>query len=167
MITQTEIARSTGLDVTTINKVLNRKTGPNFRKKTIEKVFQSARDLGYDFGRLKFNHRRRYERNSVKIRTSVTLFRKGGHVSDQGHATVSDISHCGARIVGLMLRRGYLPVGPLLVVLQPQEGALRGVLLRGRIVRVGVGPATEYGVDFEDLNPVAQERLHQIAPSLL
>ena len=167
MVTQIEIARSTGLDVTTINKVLNRKTGPSFRKKTIEKVLRAACDLGYDFGRIKFNHRRRYERNSVKIRTTVTLFRNRGQVSDQGRATIADISHCGARITRLMLRRrNCLPIGPLSVILQPQEGPLRGVLLRGWIVRVGVGPVPEYGVDFENLNVVAQERLHQVAPSL-
>ena len=167
MITQTEIARSTGLAVTTINKVLHRKPGPNFRKETIEKVLRTARELGYDFRRLKFNHHRRYERNSVKIPTSVTLFQTGDRVCDKGRATITDISHCGARITGLLFGRGYLPFGPLVVVLQPRGGALRGVLLRGRIVRVGQGPATEYGVNFEDLTPIAQERLLQVAPSLL
>ncbi len=35
MVTQVEIARRVGLDVSSVNKILNRRTGPVFRKATI------------------------------------------------------------------------------------------------------------------------------------
>src|SRR5690349_10096479 len=65
MITQVEIARRVGLDVSSVNKILNKRQGPVFRKETIRKVFKIARDMGYDFGRLKYAHRRRFPRKEL------------------------------------------------------------------------------------------------------
>ena len=57
-VTQLEIARRVGLDVSSVNKILNRRAGPVFRKDTIKQVFKVARELGYDFSRLKYHHKR-------------------------------------------------------------------------------------------------------------
>ena len=62
MITQVEIAHRVGLDVSSVNKILNKRQGPVFRKETVKKVFKIALQLGYDFGRLKYQHRRRHTR---------------------------------------------------------------------------------------------------------
>jgi len=51
MVTQTEIAKAVGLDVSSVNKILNRCRGPVFRKETIRSVFKTAREMGYDFDR--------------------------------------------------------------------------------------------------------------------
>lgn len=45
--TQMQIAQELGLDVSTVNKCLNRTNGPKFRKETIQKVFRKAKELGY------------------------------------------------------------------------------------------------------------------------
>ena len=48
---QVEIARRVGLDVSSVNKILNRTPGPVFRKATIDRVFKVANELGYQFQR--------------------------------------------------------------------------------------------------------------------
>jgi transcriptional regulator with XRE-family HTH domain len=46
-VTQGDIADIVGIDVSSVNKILNR-TGGVFRKDTIAKVFRVAERLGYD-----------------------------------------------------------------------------------------------------------------------
>ena len=53
MITQVELARTLGLDVSTVNKILNRRPGMRFRKETVRQVFQTAKSMGFDFNRIK------------------------------------------------------------------------------------------------------------------
>src|SRR5438477_7086410 len=86
MITQVEIARRVGLDVSSVNKILNRRQGPVFRKDTIKRVFRVARDLGYDFGRLKYQHRRRHPRKEMSVGAELCIYHKDGTVYDQGVA---------------------------------------------------------------------------------
>jgi DNA-binding LacI/PurR family transcriptional regulator len=50
-VTQLQVARMVGLDVSSVNKILNRRKGPVFKKETVDRVFKVARQLGYDFGR--------------------------------------------------------------------------------------------------------------------
>lgn len=52
MVTQVEIARRVGLDVSSVNKILNQAAGPVFRKETIERVFRVAKRLGYNLNRV-------------------------------------------------------------------------------------------------------------------
>lgn len=49
MVTQWEVARACGLDVSSVNKILNRRVGPKFRKETVRLVFKVAKQLGYRF----------------------------------------------------------------------------------------------------------------------
>ena len=59
MVTQAEIARLAGIDVSSVNKILNRVQGPIFSEETIRKVFQLADELGFSFEQLKHrNHRK-------------------------------------------------------------------------------------------------------------
>ena len=62
MVTQSDIARQLGLDVSSVNKILNRRSGPVFRNETVNKVFEVAENLGYDLGKLKHQHRREHPR---------------------------------------------------------------------------------------------------------
>ena len=86
MITQVEIARRVGLDVSSVNKILNKRQGPVFRKETIRKVFKIARDMGYDFGRLKYAHRRRFPRKEMSLGVELYVYHKDGSLYDQGVA---------------------------------------------------------------------------------
>lgn len=49
--TQVEIAEKVGLDVSTVNKILNEMPGPKFKQGTIQKVFHTAEKMGYNFNR--------------------------------------------------------------------------------------------------------------------
>ena len=47
MVTQVQIAREVGLDVSSVNKILNRMPGPVFKDCTIKAVRRTARRLGW------------------------------------------------------------------------------------------------------------------------
>lgn len=51
-MTQQELADELGLDVSSVNKILNRSTSGTFRKDTVKRVFTLARKKGYDFKRV-------------------------------------------------------------------------------------------------------------------
>ncbi len=65
-VTQLDIARRVNLDVSSVNKILNRRPGPVFKKETIKQVLKAARELGYDFPRLKYHHKRAETRKPIK-----------------------------------------------------------------------------------------------------
>jgi DNA-binding LacI/PurR family transcriptional regulator len=46
-VTQSDIAAATGLDVSSVNKILNEVEGPMFRESTKREVFRVARRLGW------------------------------------------------------------------------------------------------------------------------
>lgn len=48
---QIDIAKEVGLDVSSVNKILNKVPGPVFRKDTIKRVFKAAKLAGYDLNR--------------------------------------------------------------------------------------------------------------------
>lgn len=45
--TQVDIARRVGLEVSSVNKILNKAPGTSFKKSTVAMVFRVARQLGY------------------------------------------------------------------------------------------------------------------------
>lgn len=49
--TQVKIAEEAGIDVSSVNKILNRDPRSVFKKETVAKVFEIARDLGYPLKR--------------------------------------------------------------------------------------------------------------------
>lgn len=164
MVTQLEIARRTGLDVSSVNKILNKRSGPVFRKETIRRVFKVAREMGFDFGRLKFQHRRRYPRRSVAIGADFVVHRNDGSLYDVGSATIRDISACGARVTDVTLPTGSLPVDSFSVTLRPKAAKdAEAVEVRGRIVRYQGHGVAGYGIEFGALERGQQLRLQRIA----
>lgn len=72
MATQLEIARQVGLDVSSVNKILNRVAGPKFKKTTVALVFQAAREIGYDLSKpTKNDIKRRAEELETYLRLLV------------------------------------------------------------------------------------------------
>ena len=65
MVTQSEIARQLGLDVSSVNKILNRRSGPVFRTETVERVFEVAQRMGYNLDKLKHHHKREHPRRPI------------------------------------------------------------------------------------------------------
>lgn len=165
MITQVEIARRVGLDVSSVNKIINRRAGPVFRKETIKKVFKVARDLGYDFGRLKYQHRRRHPRREVALGAELSIYGKDGRLYDQGVATIRDISLSGARISDVTLPLGSIPVEPFSIGLRPMQKPVDDLELQGHIVRIHVNGSVTYGVQFASVDSAAEKKLLKIAAS--
>jgi len=163
MITQVEIARRVGLDVSSVNKILNKRAGPVFRKETIRKVFKVAKDLGYDFGRLKYAHRRRFPRKELSLGVELYVYHKDGSLYDQGVATVRDISLGGARISDVALPTGSLPVTPFSVGIRPMQKPADDIEIQGQIVRLNANGSTSFGVQFGKLDGAAEKKLRRIS----
>lgn len=162
MVTQLEIAQRAGLDVSSVNKILNKRQGPVFRKDTIKKVFKIARDLGYDFNKLKFTHRRRHARADLSMGAEFFVYAKDGRLFDQGVATIRDLSLCGARLSDVALPQGSIPTEPFTVTIKPMQKPLEDVEISGRIVRMYVNGSTSYGIEFTRLDSGAQKKLRKI-----
>jgi transcriptional regulator with XRE-family HTH domain len=162
MVTQLEIARRCHLDVSSVNKILNRRAGAAFRKETVRKVFKTARKLGYDFGRLKFQHRRRFPRKDVSVKAEFYIYHADGALYDQGVATIRDISLGGARVCELALPLASLPIQAFSIGLRPMHGPADGVELRGRIVRIRTDGIISFGIEFAEHDGAAQGKLRQM-----
>jgi transcriptional regulator with XRE-family HTH domain len=162
MVTQSEIARRVGLDVSSVNKILNRRRGPIFREKTIKKVFRIAQDIGYDFGRLKYHHRRRHPRKEMAQEARISIYREDGSLYDHGVAIVHDISLGGALISDVTLPMKSLPVGPFTVGLHLARKPADDVEISGRIVRLNLNDSLTYGIAFEKLDPAVEKKFRRI-----
>lgn len=163
MITQVEIARRVGLDVSSVNKILNKRQGPVFRKETIRKVFKIARDMGYDFGRLKYAHRRRFPRKELSLGVEIYVYHKDGSLYDQGVATMRDVSLGGAKISDVALPTGSLPVTPFSVGIRPMQKPVDDIELQGQIVRLNANGTTTFGVQFGKLDVNVEKKLRRIS----
>ena len=98
MATQQDIARLVGLDVSSVNKILNRKSGSVFRKETVKRVFRAARELGYDLQKLKFNHRRAHPRKATTLPLEISIYLEDGSLFDRGAAWYSICQSYGPEI---------------------------------------------------------------------
>jgi len=134
-----EIARRLGLHVSTVSKILNRRSGPSYRRQTIRRVFQLARTLGFPFERLKHEHRRRHPRKVVNLPVELSVYAKGGALYDRGTAVLRDVSLSGALLQALVLPGMKLPAGPFTLGIRVLQGPLRKTEIRGRPVRLSFG----------------------------
>ncbi len=135
MVTQTEIARKAGLDVSTVNKILNRTASGKFREETIRKVHRVARRLGFSFDRLKFQHRRLHPRTNVSIPVHLALTDRKGRIRDRIPALLEDISEGGARVRRLATSEALLPLGGGVVLLTDSPSRNFAQPLRGEVIR--------------------------------
>jgi transcriptional regulator with XRE-family HTH domain len=157
--TQVEIARRVGLDVSSVNKILNRRSGAVFKQATVEKVFRVAKRLGYRFDRLKRTHTRSHERHEVNFAAKLSIFAADGSRFDQGTCSVSDIAICGASLVDVELPKGKLPVEPFSVVLDV-TGKKKTLEIRGRVVRLRHdGKSLRLGIAFQNVGPDLEAKI--------
>jgi transcriptional regulator with XRE-family HTH domain len=140
MATQQDIARLVGLDVSSVNKILNRKSGSVFRKETVKRVFRAARELGYDLQKLKFNHRRAHPRKATTLPLEISIYLEDGSLFDRGSGVMKNVSLSGALLSGLVLPLRSLPVRPHTIGLRMIDGPLKGVEIKGKPIRFSHGP---------------------------
>jgi len=159
-VTQRDIALRAGIDVSSVNKSLRHSSGATFSRDTVRQVFQIARELGYDVGRLKHTHVRVTPRRAVKLPADLALYLGDGSLFDRGRALVREVSFTGALLSEVSLARGVLPASPFRVVLRIKKG--EGIDLTGRVVRLLHGAELDLGVKFLDLEPAAQAALGRL-----
>jgi hypothetical protein len=158
--TQVEIARQVGLDVSSVNKILNRRAGAIFKQTTVDKVFRVAKRLGYRFDRLKRAHGRAHERREVHLQGKLALYEADGSRFDEGTCAVSDIALCGASLVDVELPKGQLPVDPFTILLEVTGKKKESVEIRGRVVRLRHdGKTLRLGIAFHDVGPELQTKI--------
>ena len=160
--TQVEIARHVGLDVSSVNKILNRRSGAVFKPATVEKVFRVAKRLGFRFDRLKRTHSRSHERREVQLSAKLALHGADGSLFDQGTCSVSDIAICGASLVDVELPKGKLPVSPFTVLLE-MTGKKKNIEIPGHVVRLRHdGKSLKLGIAFQNVGPELEAKIASI-----
>ena len=158
--TQKDIARRVGMDISSVNKILNRKKGPIFKKGTIEKVMRTAESLGFDFGRLKHDHRRKFERTVLSIPVEISIVMPGGEIHDRGIAAIEDLSLGGVKFGRVKLPSGTFPTGPFSVILRGAAPPFQGIELRGRLIRIEYSrDGSSFCIEFDTLD-------HGMGPTL-
>lgn len=151
-VTQIQIARKLGLDVSSVNKILHGVPGLKWRPETVQAVFNAAEKMGYDMEKVKFRHSRSHRRAGVSLQAKVEIELPGPVVIDRGTARVIDISIGGARLTELKLGRDSIPTEPFTFVIRPKGMALRRGPLRGAVVRLVHNGRIDYGVRFDRLH---------------
>lgn len=148
-VTQTDIARRVGIAVSSVSKILNRQTSANFSKEKIRDVLRTARELGYDLGRIKYAHERHQVRKDVMVAVEISVYGAQGGLHDCGTAVARNVSLSGAMLIAISLPRRTLPLGPCTIGLRQLAAALPTPEVLGRIVRFqhasdSVGFAVEF-----------------------
>jgi hypothetical protein len=162
--TQVEIARRVGLDVSSVNKILNRRPGATFNPATVEKVFRVAKRLGYSLERLKRTHGRLHERYQTNMPGKLVLYGARGSRFDEGTCSVSDIAICGASLVDVSLPKGKLPVEPFTVGVEMTGKKGEPVEVRGRVVRLRHdGKSLCLGIAFQGVSPDLEAKIASLA----
>ena len=150
-VTQAEIARRLGLDLTSVNKILHCVPGLKWRKETVKAVFDTAREIGYDLDKIKFRHNRAYPRVPVDLPATVEIVLSDDAVVDKGTARIKDLSLGGACLAELKLKRDSLPIEPFFVNIWP-KGNPSEEPIRSRIKRLYMNGKLEYGIKFENMD---------------
>jgi transcriptional regulator with XRE-family HTH domain len=162
-VTQLDIAKQVGLDVSSVNKILNRRPGPVFKRETIKQVFKVARTLGYDFGKLKYHHRRGSPRREVMIPLELSIYNADGSLWDKGAAIVKDVSLSGALLTAVVMPQQSIPLRPHTIGITMLDGALKGVEILSRPVRLAQGgEGMNLAVEFLRTEEVKLRKLKKI-----
>ena len=161
--TQIRIAEEVGLDVSSVNKILNRRKGPTFRKETIRRVFKAARRLGYDFTRLKYTHRRDTAREELALPVEFSIYDTKGAPYDRGTAMIKDVSRSGVRLADVVVPKQSFPLAPHIVGIRIQRHGLEKAEILGKVVRLDAKEGgLQLGVRFLDKQEEALRHLGKI-----
>jgi len=136
MVKKVEIAKKLGLHVATVSRILNEVPEYRASKETVRKVFDTAREMGYDFERQKRFYKRKHQRFStnelVKLHARISdgkILTHEARMVNMGEGGLL-LSEFRPKIVTLPLREGDL-------TLEIASGVLKGVKASCHVVRVG------------------------------
>jgi hypothetical protein len=159
MVKKIELAEKLGLHVATISRILNEV--PNYRasKETVRKVFETAREMGYDFERQKRFYKRRHKRVSADARVKLHARTSDGSIISHS-ARMVNIGEGGVLLVDFRPRIVTLPMREEDLTLEVVSGGLKGVRATCEVVRVGRhGESFGICVQMGSLAPGDKEKL--------
>jgi len=157
--------RAAWVSTSPASTILNRRPGPVFRKDTIKQVFKIARELGYDFGRLKYHHKRGSSRKPMAVPLELSIYNADGTLFDKGAAIVKDVSLSGALLTAVVLPQQSIPLRPHTIGIRMLDGALKGVEIMARPIRLahsGQGQGMNLAVEFLRTEEVKLKKLRKI-----
>jgi transcriptional regulator with XRE-family HTH domain len=158
-VSQAEIAAHLGLARSTVTKILNQFPNNRASKETVKMVFKAAREMGYDFGRLRNIHRRRANRRKVSMPVFLRMdLLDGNGVFDTGTAILRDLSPYGALVSKINTAKKALPLLPFSLRMD-FSGPLQGVSVEAKIIRVIAEENFQLGVNFVDVSSEAERRI--------
>ena len=163
-VSQQDIADRLGIDRTAVTKILNRTPGHSASKKTIEVVFKTAREMGYDFSRLRHTHGRRFERKPVQWQADLHIKLDDGSIWASGFGIVRNVSSYGAMVTDLDFKEGVLPIKPFMVVMTIKDGELKGVTAECEVIRFKSHPYIDMGLNVIQISDEDRDRIHQYVP---
>lgn len=161
-VTKQDIARKLNLDRTTVSKILNNRQIHSFSKKTVLKVYQTAREMGYDFTAHRQLPQRRSERQEVQLKAQLSIYLDDGTLYDRGEALLHDISLHGAFVTKLKLPKASLPLKPFYLELKVLDPPLKNLKAKCEIARFVMYPEMSLGLNFTDISTKARERIMEI-----
>ena len=155
MVKKIEIAEKLGLHVATISRILNEV--PNYRasKETVRKVFQTAREMGYDFERQKRFYKRRHRRVSLEARVKLRARISDGSIIVHD-ARMINMGEGGGLLIDFRPRIVTLPMREEDLTLEIVSGDLKGVKTTCEVVRVG-RHADSFGICVEMKGVTAED----------
>ncbi|MFC1582068.1 hypothetical protein ACFL4W_00885 [Planctomycetota bacterium] len=151
-VSQAQIAAELNLDRTTVNKILNGKHNKIIKKETVEAVLAKAREMGYDFSRLRRYYSRGSERIPVDMKARITIRLLTGEAYDMGSARILNLSLSGTLLSDFNLSRGSLPLKPFEIVINCEEEDLDGIQLLSEPVRIDINGSLDIGVRFKPVS---------------
>jgi len=158
-ITQEMIAERVGLDRSTVSKILNGRASDFVSRRTIDRVIDAARELGYDFARLRHTHSRQFERTDLNLQSEFDIILMSGEVFDTGTALVRNISEGSALLTDLKSGKNALPIEPFTISLIITEGRLRKVSVLGKATRFEMKGGVALALEFTEVSPVSARKL--------
>jgi len=161
-VSHEDIAKRLGLARSTVTKILNQLPSNRASAETVKRVFETAREMGYDFQRLRTIHRRRSERKQVEMEVALDILADGQRVAVTGTALLNDVSLNGAQISDLRLPDGAgLPVSPFLVRMRFTSQPLEGVTGIAEVIRLTSRDSVRLGLNFVELEAESRTRLSE------
>lgn len=161
-ITQVQIAKKLGLDVSSVNKILHGVPGLKWKDETVKAVFDTARDLGYDLDKIKFRHNRQYPRILLNLPAQIEIELPDHIIIDKGTAKIKNLSLGGARLSEVKLDKDSLPIEPFYILIRPKGVTFKNEPLRGQIVRLTMNGRLELGVRFENVDAAMAKTLRKL-----
>jgi hypothetical protein len=107
-----------------------------FKKDTIKQVFKVARELGYDFRRLKVPSQAGSAARPMAIPLELSIYNSDGTLFDKGAAVIKDVSLSGALLTGGGAAPAVDSPAPHTIGIRMLDGALKGVEILARPIRL-------------------------------